>query len=804
MRFRRLQLAPLCALVAALACEGSPTAPDARDASRPISRDTTRKAPAFSYAGLTSALLITPVGLDFGNVQVGTSAPAQTVTITNITTVPVVMSGAGGAPPSGRFGGVQSCQGLTLAPDASCQMSFAFTPGVPGALTDASIGSWNGQAFHVDLRGNGVAPTLRINPVGLDFSEVMIGSTAPSQNVTITNAGLAPVVMSGAGGAPPSGRFGGVQACQGLTLAVGASCQMSFAFTPSVAGDLTDASIGTWNGQNFNVALHGIGVAPKFTISPSSLDFGEVTLNTTSPSQSVTITNNNIVPVVMSGAGGAPPTGRFGGVQACQGLSLAPGASCQMSFAFTPNALGSLSDASVGTWNGQSFHIALHGVGVAGAAHSDEFRITPQGLDFGEVTIGSTAPSQSVTITNVSAAPIVMSGAGGAPPTGRFGGVQACQGLTLAVGASCQMSFAFTPNAAGDLTDASVGSWNSQNFDIALHGVGKNPVFRITPSAVDFGDAQTGTTTATQQISITNLSPVSVVMSGAGGAPPTGRFGGVQSCQGLTIATNASCTMAFAFTPAVAGVVTDASIGTWNQQAYHIALLGNGAAPHFRITPFALDFGLVPVSVTGPAQSVTITNDGLAPVVMSGAGGAPPTGRFGGVQSCQGLTLARGASCTMAFAFTPGVAGLLTDASIGNWNEQPFDIALQGTGFGGVSAQTMDLSPATISVSGTITTSAVLLSSATFDATTVTPANVRMLVGGTTDVAAVSRGGVVVTSIRDWNGDGLPDRMFSFQTSALVAAGLHAGSGADVLVLHDEISSTKWRATDATPPSFVP
>src|SRR6185312_11510828 len=132
--------------------------------------------------------------------------------------VAVTMSGAGGAPPTGKFGGVQACQGLTLPPDGSCTMEFAFAPDAAGPLTDASIGSWNGQSFHVDLRGNGVAPRLRINPVGLDFGEVLVGTTAPSQSVTITNIGQAPVTMSGTGGAPPTGRFGGVQACQGITL----------------------------------------------------------------------------------------------------------------------------------------------------------------------------------------------------------------------------------------------------------------------------------------------------------------------------------------------------------------------------------------------------------------------------------------------------------------------------------------------------------------------------------------------------------------------------------------------------------
>src|SRR4051812_32778556 len=150
MRPFRLDLALRAATLASVfglsACERPLTAPDERPSNPAALGDTNAKpSPRFSYAGLASGLLITPVGLDFGNVQIGTTAPSQVVTITNIASVPVVMSGAGGAPPTGQFGGVQSCQGLTLAPDASCQMIFAFSPSAAGSLSDASVGSWNGQ-----------------------------------------------------------------------------------------------------------------------------------------------------------------------------------------------------------------------------------------------------------------------------------------------------------------------------------------------------------------------------------------------------------------------------------------------------------------------------------------------------------------------------------------------------------------------------------------------------------------------------------------------------------------------------------
>jgi hypothetical protein len=96
--------------------------------------------------------LISPTALDFGDVPLGSTSPQQTITITNKGSLPVVMSGAGGG--AGVFGGVQDCQGTTLAPGASCHMFYAFTPTTTGAVTGTTSGSWNGQAFNLTFKGN--------------------------------------------------------------------------------------------------------------------------------------------------------------------------------------------------------------------------------------------------------------------------------------------------------------------------------------------------------------------------------------------------------------------------------------------------------------------------------------------------------------------------------------------------------------------------------------------------------------------------------------------------------------------------
>ncbi|HEX6049009.1 MAG TPA: choice-of-anchor D domain-containing protein, partial [Gemmatimonadaceae bacterium] len=170
-----------------------------------------------------------------------------------------------------------------------------------------------------------------------------------------------------------------------------------------------------------------------------------------------------------------------------------------------------------------------------------------------------------------------------------------------------------------------------------------------------FGDVQVGSTSAAQTVTVTNVSPSSILMSGTGGAP-SGAFGMSQNCQATTLASGGSCEMVFTYTPAALGPATGTISGTWNGQAYSIALSGNGVGPKLFIATTGLDFGDVPVGVQSSTLAVAVTNIGLGPVVFDGAGGAPGA-PFGASQDCQGHTLAPGESCHFSYTFTPTAGG---------------------------------------------------------------------------------------------------------------------------------------------------
>ena len=741
--------------------EGGPTVPDpATDGS---ASDVASGSVALVAAATTfvptagsAGLLINPIGLDFGPVAVGVTSAQQVVDITNVGSVPVVMNGAGGAP-GGDFNAVQNCQGNTLNPGESCQMFFTYTPASVGPATATSSGTWNGQAYSIDLQGAGVGPSLLVSPKGLSFGDVLVGLTSPQQTVDITNVGSSPVVMNGAGGAP-GGDFNAVQNCQGNTLNPGESCQMFFTYTPTSVGPATATSSGTWNGQPFSIDLQGAGVGPSFLITPTDLDFGEVVTGVTSAQQIATITNVSLGPVVMNGAGGAPG-GDFNAVQNCQGNTLNPGDSCQMFFTYTPTAVGPAMATSSGSWNGQPFSIDLKGTGLpVGGAPASQFLVTPAGLDFGDVAIGTTSTQQIVDITNIGASPVVMSGAGGAPG-GDFTAVQNCQGNTLNPGESCQMFFTYTPSTVGPATAVSSGTWNGQPFSIDLMGVGVGPSFLITPSALDFGDVALGVTSAQQIVDITNAGSSPVVMSGAGGAPG-GDFNAVQNCQGNTLNPGESCQMFFTYSPSTAGPAMATSSGTWNGQAFSIDLHGNGVGPSLLVTPNGFDFGAVVVGTTSPQQVTNITNVGSSPVTMSGAGGAPG-GDFNAVQNCQGNTLNPGESCQMFFTFAPSANGPAMATSSGTWNGQPFNIGLYGTGVTPIIEVDIDVKPGsdpnTINVRKQGVIPVAILGSDMFNVADVDVTTLAFGPSGAPPVHDLTDAAVYATHVTDVNGDGYPD-----------------------------------------------
>ena len=217
-------------------------------------------------------------------------------------------------------------------------------------------------------------PNATLSPSSLTFSTEVVRTTSAAKAVVLKNNGtttlnIGNIVITGTN----AGDFAQTHTC-GSSLAVGASCSISVTFKPTASGsrsaavDITDNA----SGSPQKVTLSGIGTTAK--LSPTSLSFGSVVIDTTSPAKTVTLTNVGtttfkITNIAITGT----DAGDFAQTHTC-GTSLAIGASCSIGVTFKPTASGSRSAAVdiTDTAGGSPQMISLSGTGTAG-------RCSPQG-----------------------------------------------------------------------------------------------------------------------------------------------------------------------------------------------------------------------------------------------------------------------------------------------------------------------------------------------------------------------------------------------------------------------------------------
>jgi hypothetical protein len=193
------------------------------------------------------------------------------------------------------------------------------------------------------LTVTGGAPVLTLSKTSLAFSSPL-NVTSTAQTVTVSNTGTAALRINSINlGGANAGRFGLTHNCPigGAGLAAGGSCALNVTFTPNSnlnrSATLTVAVAAP--ATNGIVTLTGTTIRPTVSVSPTSIPFGNVPINTTSPAQTITVTNTSTASLVISGItlGGANPA-RFAQTNNCPigGTGLAAGGSCTISVTFHP------------------------------------------------------------------------------------------------------------------------------------------------------------------------------------------------------------------------------------------------------------------------------------------------------------------------------------------------------------------------------------------------------------------------------------------------------------------------------------
>jgi hypothetical protein len=704
--------------------------------------------------GTQPSISFNPTPLNFGNQQVGTTSTTMNVTVTNNTGNgdPLHITGtsiAGGTNTldftlvAATIGGTPCPNGvgaLTLAQGASCVIGIQFKPSVNGAensnftVTDDAAAS----PQSVPLNGTGTQPSISFNPTPVNFGSVTQGTTSTTMNVTVTNntANGDPLHITGtsiAGGTNTldftlvAATIGGTPCPNGvgaLTLAQGASCVIGIQFKPSTVGaensnfDVTDDA----SGSPQSVPLNGTGIAAVLSASltPSPVPFGNQRVNTTGAAVTVTLTNTGTGTVTLAAANAVTITGTntadfaiaAGTTCANSTVLTAPSGACLIKLTFKPGASGArtatinVSDNAAGSPQSAT----LNGTGIAPIA-----TVTPSPLPFGNQRKGTTSAALTVTVKNTgtdtlnlaAASAVVISGANAAD-FANAAGTTCVNSTALAPAASCIVNVTFTPSTAAaeaatlTITDDSNAVAGSAQ-PVSLTGTGTVPVASLAPANIPFGNQNTGTSSATTDVTLTNtglasMNITSITLTGTDttqftlGAPTTGTacpFGASNLTAG------ANCKVGVKFAPTTTGAKS-ASVSFADDAAgspQTVPLTGTGITGTIGFSPSPVNFGNQHTGTTSAATTVTVTNSGGAAVHLAAAnavtfGGANP-GDFAaaaGTTCANNLTLnpspGPGNTCVVNVTFTPGATGpragtlLLADDAAGS----PQTANLTGTG----------------------------------------------------------------------------------------------------------------------------
>src|SRR2546429_295562 len=189
---------------------------------------------------------------------------------------------------------------------------------------------------------------MGLAPTSLGLGNQPLATTSAPMTITLTNPGTAALTITSLAS---SGDFAatstGANACptSPATLAAGANCSINVTFTPTASGARTGtlSVAGNAGGSPQTVTLSGNGTAPDVGLTPTSLDFGNQLLATTSAPMTITFFFSMMRRPPRSTLLPSATLSRSStGANACptSPATLAAGANCSINVTLTPTASG--------------------------------------------------------------------------------------------------------------------------------------------------------------------------------------------------------------------------------------------------------------------------------------------------------------------------------------------------------------------------------------------------------------------------------------------------------------------------------
>lgn len=638
--------------------------------------------PAFSQ---TAAFNPSAASFDFGTVAVGKSSTpgiasfhrTNVLPLTNVTVASVTLSD------TVNYSILEECTGAVLLSPADptvpnrsfCRISVVFHPTATGTLnaTISVASNATGSPHVFNLTGDGVEAD--ISPVAPVIPDTPVGQSSGAATVTVTNSGTEPLDIGAIDvvGEDFVNFAISNDNCSNTTVAAASDCIFEVIFSPDEARTFNANILIPSNdpgAPNFLLAITADGVAPS--ISATTPVIPDTVVGSSSLSDMITVSNGSadapleIGQIVLVGEDGVSFSINNDN---CSNSTVAPGSDCFFEFTFNPDEIRTF-NASVSIPSNDpatpNLLVTLTGDGIAGPVMT----VKPAGLqlDFPDTAVGQTSPTRILEIQNTGTTPLENIDVP-APIIPEYAYVQDhCSGSTLLPGESCLVQITFTPG--DDLTYTELVTITADGVSpvvVTLEGEGiSGPALEILPTSLtlSFPDTGLGRTSELLVLEI-HSSGTTPVENIAISAPVIPDFVVVQdNCSGLTLNPGESCLATYAFAPTQVFSFTEIlSVSADNLVGIDVTLEGEGiVGPAVATNPSTLNFGDVVVGQTSTGQAVRISNSGTTELSLGTL--TLTTGADFTVTSntCNGASLAVGASCEVVVACNATATGALADS----------------------------------------------------------------------------------------------------------------------------------------------
>jgi hypothetical protein len=491
---------------------------------------------------------LNPASLNLGTITVG-STGRGTATVSNVggSNLMVSLVSISGGP----FGVTGITTPSTIAPGASVTLNVTYSPTIAG--------------------NNSGAITITSNDPQTPTSTISLAGTA-------TVAAVAPTITT----APANQTVTAGQTAS-FTVVAGGTAPLNYQWQK--------------NGANIIGATSASYTTATTTMADSGSTFLAVVTNTagtvTSAAATLTVSAAAVVPTITT-----PPANQTVAAGQTASFAVVAGGTAPLSYQWQKNG-ANIAGATAASYttaatttadSGSTFQVVV--TNTAGtvtsaaatltvtAAPVPAIQVSSTSINFGNVVAGSTL-SQALIIKNIGTATLNVS------QITESGASFSISGFTLPLnlnaGQQTTITAAFLPTlvgaASGSISIVSNAPASPTSVSLSGTGIAATLTLNVSPASLSFGNVTTGTSSATQSVTITNTGnsnvTISQISTGGAGYSVTG------GSTPVTLTPTQSLVPTVQFGPAVAGSVNGSIsiVSNANGSPASVTLSGTGVAP---------------------------------------------------------------------------------------------------------------------------------------------------------------------------------------------------------------------------------